>query len=137
MGVSPYYRGSDCNFWALYDNNAHLVGSTIHLLSKGLDSGSILYHALSNPVADPFIYTMSTVKSAFYSLKEKIIDNSIFNIRATKQNKKNEIRYSKKKDFREKIVYNFFKKKINLFQEFQVKNFKEPFFLKHEDLFKK
>ena len=24
-GVSPYYRGTDCNFWALYDDNAHLV----------------------------------------------------------------------------------------------------------------
>ena len=24
MGVSPYYRGSSCNFWALYDNNPSL-----------------------------------------------------------------------------------------------------------------
>ena len=47
MGISPYYRGTDCNFWALYDNNPHLVGATIHLLSKGLDSGAMLYHALS------------------------------------------------------------------------------------------
>ena len=47
MGISPYYRGTDCNFWAMYDNNPHLVGSTIHLLTKGLDSGPILYHALS------------------------------------------------------------------------------------------
>ena len=29
MGISPYYRGTDCNFWALYDNNPHLVGATI------------------------------------------------------------------------------------------------------------
>ena len=29
MGISPFYRGTDCNFWALYDNNPHLVGSTI------------------------------------------------------------------------------------------------------------
>ena len=41
-GVSPYYRGTDCNFWALYDDNTHLVGTTIHLLSKGLDSGPML-----------------------------------------------------------------------------------------------
>ena len=33
MGVSPYYRGCDCNFWALYDNNPHLVGATIHICS--------------------------------------------------------------------------------------------------------
>ena len=37
MGISPYYRGSDCNFWAMYDNNLHLVGGTVHLISKGLD----------------------------------------------------------------------------------------------------
>ena len=47
MGISPYYRGNDCNFWALNDNNPHLVGSTVHLLTKGLDSGPILYHSLS------------------------------------------------------------------------------------------
>ena len=39
MGLSPYYRGSSCNFWALYDNNPNYVGATIHMLSKGLDSG--------------------------------------------------------------------------------------------------
>ena len=65
MGISPYYRGTDCNFWALYDDNPHLVGATIHMLSKGLDSGPILYHALSNLKTNPFEYTMSTVKSAF------------------------------------------------------------------------
>ena len=70
MGVSPYYRGADCNFWALYDNNPHYVGATIHLLSKGLDSGPILYHALSNRKENVFEYSMSTVVSAFHSLKK-------------------------------------------------------------------
>ena len=60
MGVSPYYRGTDCNFWALYDNNPHLVGATIHFLSKGLDNGPILYHAMSkirkNPYSSRFCY---------------------------------------------------------------------------------
>ena len=65
MGVSPYYKGTDCNFWALFDDNPHLVGSTIHLLSKGLDNGDILYHAMSNIKTNAFDYTMSTVKSAF------------------------------------------------------------------------
>ena len=78
MGVSPYYRGTDCNFWALYDNNPHLVGATIHMLSKGLDSGPILYHAMSNLKSNPFEYTMSTVKSAFRSIAEQIKDKSIF-----------------------------------------------------------
>ena len=110
-GVSPYYRGSDCNFWALYDNNSHLVGSTIHYLSKGLDSGPILYHAMSNVKTNPFEYTMSTVKAAFQSIAERIENKSIFKIDSIVQDKRKEIRYSKKIDFNSEIIKKFFKKK--------------------------
>src|SRR5581483_4489456 len=51
MGVSPYYRGSSCNFWAMYDRRPEMVGATIHLLSRGLDNGPMLFHAL--PPAEP------------------------------------------------------------------------------------
>ena len=34
LGMSPYYRGASCNFWAYHDKNYHLVGSTIHDLQK-------------------------------------------------------------------------------------------------------
>ena len=129
-GVSPYYRGTDCNFWALYDDNTHLVGTTIHLLSKGLDNGPILYHAMSNLKTNPFEYTMSSVKSAFHSIAERIKDGSIFKIKALIQNKRKEIRYSKKIDFKEEIVREYFEKKINLSQkEFDQSLLKEPFFL--------
>ena len=129
-GVSPYYRGTDCNFWALYDDNTHLVGTTIHLLSKGLDNGPILYHAMSNLKTNPFEYTMSSVKSAFHSIAERIKDGSIFKIKALIQDKKKEIRYSKKIDFKEEIVREYFEKKINLSQkEFDHSLLKEPFFL--------
>ena len=87
-----YYRGADCNFWALYDNNPHLVGATKHLLLKGLDSGPILYHAMSDIKTDPFEYSMSSVKSAFHSLAKKIKDKSIFSITPLIQNLDLEIR---------------------------------------------
>ena len=109
-GVSPYYRGTDCNFWALYDDNPHLVGSTIHLLSKGLDSGPMLYHAMSNLKINPFEYTMSTIKSAFHSIAEKIKDGSILTIKPIVQDKSKEVRYSKKSEFNEEIVRKYFKK---------------------------
>ena len=114
MGVSPFYRGTDCNFWALYDNNPHLVGATIHMLSKGLDSGPILYHAMSKIKSNPFEYTMSTVKSAFHSISERIADSSILEIEPIAQNKSKQIRYSKKDEFTENIVKEFQNKKINL-----------------------
>ena len=132
MGVSPYYRGADCNFWALYDNNPHLVGATIHLLSKGLDSGPILYHAMSDIKTDPFEYSMSSVKSAFHSLAKKIKDKSIFSITPLIQNLDLEIRYSKKIEFNETIVKEYSQRKINLkIKKFNNTMLKEPFFLKN------
>ena len=130
-GVSPYYRGTDCNFWALYDDNPHLVGTTIHLLSRGLDNGPILYHAMSNLKTNPFVYTMSTVKSAFHSISERIKNGSIFKIKPVVQDKKKEVRYSKKSEFNQEIVNKFFEKKINLNQnKFDNSLLKEPFYLK-------
>ena len=131
-GVSPYYRGTDCNFWALYDDNPHLVGTTIHLLSKGLDSGPMLYHAMSNIKTHPFEYTMSTVKSAFHSIAERIKDGSIFKIKSVVQDKSKEVRYSKKSEFSEEVVKEYFEKKIDLnSKKFDNSLLKEPFFLKN------
>ena len=129
MGISPYYRGTDCNFWALYDGNPHLVGATILMLSKGLDSGSILYHAMSNIKTNPFEYTMSTVKAAFHSIAERIKDKSIFEIEPIVQDKSKEVRYSKKIEFNEKVVKNYFTKNIDLnSKQFDKSLLKEPFF---------
>ena len=129
-GVSPYYRGTDCNFWALYDDNPHLVGTTIHLLSKGLDSGPMLYHAMSNLKSNPFEYTMSTVKSAFHSIAERIKDGSIFTFKPIFQDKIKEVRYSKKSEFSEELVKEYFEKKIDLnSKKFDNSLLKEPFFL--------
>ena len=130
MGLSPYYRGTDCNFWALYDDNPHLVGATIHLLSKGLDSGPIIYHALSKLNTNPFEYTMSTVKSAFHSISERINNGKILNMPISNQEKIKEIRYSKSKDFSEEVIKKFFSKKIDLnAKKFDESLLKNPFFL--------
>ena len=130
MGISPYYRGTDCNFWALYDNNPHLVGATIHMLSKGLDNGSIIYHAMSNIKNNPFEYTMSTVKAAFHSIIQKIQDRSILKIKTLIQNKDKEIRYSRQSEFNEDILKEYLRKNINLnSKKVDHSLLKEPFFL--------
>ncbi len=129
-GITPYYRGSDCNFWALYDNNPHLVGTTIHLLSKGLDNGPILYHAMSNHKTNPFEYTMSTLKSAFQSIADKVSDKSIFEIKSLNQDKSKEIRYSKKIEFNDQILKTYLKKNIDLkSKDFDKNMLKDPYFL--------
>ena len=104
MGISPYYRGTDCNFWAVADRNFHLVGATVHLLSKGVDSGEILFHSLPKHYENPFDFTMSSVKSVINNICKLIKTKKIFKLNSKKQNKIDEIRYTTKKNFDEKKI---------------------------------
>jgi hypothetical protein len=106
MGVSPYYRGSGCNFWALYDGNPHMVGATLHFLSKGLDSGDIIGHALPSLKGqfNGFTLGMRAVLAAHDCLIEMIEDNRIVKGSVTKQDKSKEIRYSRYSDFNDEVV---------------------------------
>ena len=36
LGLSPYYRGSGTNTWALINNEPHMVGATFMYLNKGI-----------------------------------------------------------------------------------------------------
>jgi methionyl-tRNA formyltransferase len=104
MGISPYYRGSSCNFWALYDGNPDLVGATIHLISKGLDSGGMLYHARpkSEPM-DPFVLGMRAVEAAQDSLVERGASGAIKGFAPVAQ-KAEEIRYSRNAEFTDTVA---------------------------------
>jgi len=104
MGVSPYYRGSSCNFWAAYDGNFDMVGATIHMLSKGLDSGDMLFHALPNIEQNPFDLGMRAVKSAHKGLVENIANGNLKKFTKVKQDKKLEYRYTKNKDFTDEVA---------------------------------
>lgn len=114
MGLSPYYRGSSCNFWALFDGKPEYVGSTIHFLSRGLDSGPIIYHAI--PKLDnenPFEFTMRSVVVAQETLTEKIINSELFNSAPIPQSKDLEIRYSKNIEFTDEIAAEFLSRKMD------------------------
>ncbi len=109
MGVAPYYKGTDCNFWALLDDNKKLVGATIHYLSKQLDGGSIISHAYASKNQNPFLFSMSATKNAINKLYNLILKKKIFKTKFYKQNNKMLIRYSTKKQFTEKKVEKFFR----------------------------
>lgn len=105
MGVSPYYRGSSCNFWAMYDKRPELVGATIHLLGRGLDSGPMLFHAL--PAAErvhPFVFGMKAVDAAQKALCAKIASGEIFDAPAVPQESSKEIRYTRNADFTDMVA---------------------------------
>lgn len=40
-GISPYYRGADCSFWPLHNEELHMLGATVHECVKEVDGGKI------------------------------------------------------------------------------------------------
>ena len=107
MGLSPYYRGSSCNFWALHDRNPDLVGATIHLLSKGLDSGDILFQARPRAEAvEPFEFGMRAVKAALDGLVHHLGADTLF-AEPVAQDRALEIRYTRHADFDDAVAQSF------------------------------
>ena len=108
MGVSPYYRGSACNFWAIYDGRPELVGATIHRLSRGLDSGDMLFHALPKPEAtEPFMLGMKAVDAAHRALAQHAKDGTLLTMPVVQQDKSQQLRYSRYTDFDDAVVENY------------------------------
>ena len=80
--------------------------------------------------SNPFEYTMSTLKSAFYSIFDKIKSNTLFDLKPQKQEKAKQIRYTKRIDFDEAIVKEYFKKRIDLgSKKFNNSLLIEPYYL--------
>jgi folate-dependent phosphoribosylglycinamide formyltransferase PurN len=44
-GITPLYRGVHGGYWALVEGRPDLVGTTIHYVDKGIDTGSIIAQA--------------------------------------------------------------------------------------------
>ncbi len=103
MGISPQYRGSACNFWAVEDGNPHLVGATIHLLSAGLDSGPMLRHVRPrHDGEDSFGFTMKAVAAAHDALVGMLGAASLPD--PVVQDRSLEVRYSRSADFTEDVA---------------------------------
>lgn len=114
MGVSPYYRGAACNFWALYDGHADLVGATLHRLSRGIDSGPILLHALPQPAAvDPFLLGMLAVRAGQHALCEAIGSGWLQTLEPQPQDRALEIRYTRNTAFTDEVAKTYLERGID------------------------
>ena len=133
MGISPYYKGADCNFWAIYEGNTNLVGATIQYLSKDLDNGPILFHAVNEYHSNPFIYTMLSVKSAIIAVKKYLKQKK--KVKPTSIRNPSFSKLTKKKSFNDKIIKKFFAKKITK-KDFYTNTLIRPFILKRRDFFR-
>jgi folate-dependent phosphoribosylglycinamide formyltransferase PurN len=108
MGLSPYYRGSSCNFWALHDRRPAFVGATIHYLSAGLDSGPILAHVRPEFTGQgPFNFTMQSVESVQNRLVSDLMAGTLLAQSGVPQDKALELRYSRNADFDDRIASHF------------------------------
>ena len=108
MGTSPYYRGTACNFWALYDGKPDYVGATVHLLTRGLDSGPMLCHALPGPQdakgLDGFALGMRAVRVGIDGLVSLVRDSCWRHLEAVPQERSMEIRYTRNRDFTDQVA---------------------------------
>jgi folate-dependent phosphoribosylglycinamide formyltransferase PurN len=109
MGVSPFYRGSSTNFWAMYDRRPELVGATIHLLSQGLDSGPILFHAFPRAEAvDPFVHGIRAVQAAHRGVIEWI--SKAHRREPIPQDASLELRYTRNADFTDTVASEYLRR---------------------------
>lgn len=108
MGVSPYYRGSSCNFWALWDRRPEFVGATVHLLSQGLDSGPMLFHVRPRfEGQDLFRWTMQAVEDVQVEIVEKLSNFTLKGMSPVYQDRSLELRYSRNVDFTDEVARKF------------------------------
>lgn len=58
-GVLPAYRGVDCAGWAILQDEYHMVGSTVHWVDAGVDTGPILRRLPYAWVGDETLRTLT------------------------------------------------------------------------------
>lgn len=51
-GITPAYRGVHGGYWALADGRPDLVGTTVHLVDTGIDTGKVVAQATFQPDAE-------------------------------------------------------------------------------------
>jgi hypothetical protein len=108
MGLSPYYRGAACNFWAMYDQLPNYVGATWHYLSSGLDSGPIIFHSIPRfEDEDAFGFTMKAVLAAQEDLISNLDEILQGDFPGVPQEKGLQLRYSRYTDFTDEIAQEF------------------------------
>lgn len=62
-GITPLYRGVHGAYWALAENKPELVGTTVHLVDEGIDTGNIIEQAFfettenDNFATYPYLHT--------------------------------------------------------------------------------
>ena len=75
-GVLPEYRGPYSEFWAFYEGARDAIGTTIHLIDEGIDTGPVLAirRISADGLTDPFEAHVANTKAGARSLPEVLKD---------------------------------------------------------------
>jgi len=73
-GITPHYRGMHGAYWALSEGRPELVGTTVHLVDAGVDTGEALARTYFTPGPDDSIatYFYLHVASALPALTDQL-----------------------------------------------------------------
>jgi methionyl-tRNA formyltransferase len=75
VGITPRYRGVHGGFWAIYEGRPDLVGTTIHLVDPGVDTGAIL--GQTTITVDPLTDTYRTLPVKQYLAALDLMTNAV------------------------------------------------------------
>lgn len=81
-GITPLYRGVHGGYWALLENHPDLVGTTVHFVDTGIDTGSIIEQAFfevspdDNFVTYPYLHTKAGIDILIKNIK-LILDGNL------------------------------------------------------------
>ena len=110
-GLAPYYKGAACNFWPFYFLEPNWVGMTFHLISKKLDSGSVIHHTIPTLNIKDTIHDLSC-KAQLKSFKESLKIIKMIKNKKIKEHKINSSgKLFLKNDFKPehlRIIYNLY-----------------------------
>ncbi|MEM5777912.1 MAG: formyltransferase family protein, partial [Candidatus Aenigmatarchaeota archaeon] len=85
-GLLPEYRGPYSEFWAIYNNEPHMIGTTIHLVDERIDSGSILKRKpISTLYYNPVVAHIDNALQGAELLVEALHDYLYKNLKPNKQ----------------------------------------------------
>ena len=73
-GITPAYRGVHGGYWALFNKEPHLFGTTLHLIDQGIDSGQIISQKVGSITTEDSFATYPIIQ---YCIGLDLIDTHI------------------------------------------------------------
>ncbi|HMQ04648.1 MAG TPA: formyl transferase [Pyrinomonadaceae bacterium] len=83
-GITPLYRGVHGGYWALVEGKPDLVGTTVHLVDKGIDTGRIIAQKhfdvteVDNFATYPYLHTAAGISILIPAVKAALAGNIEF-----------------------------------------------------------